>query len=442
MSPARLFYTAAWLLLTPLILPRLVWRARQQREYLRHVPERFGFYRRRTCQSVIWVHAVSVGETRAAAPLLRELRRHYPGHAFLVTHMTPTGRATAESLFDQELFEGRVHSAYLPYDYPGAAQRFLAHFHPTAGVLLETEIWPNLIAACGRAGVPLFLVNARLSERSARGYARLPGLTRESLRGLAGVAAQTEADAERLSKAGADDVQVFGNLKFDAEPPPGARAVALDLRSQWGMGRRVLVAASTREGEEALLLDAWAGESGAGESGAGAPDDWLLVIVPRHPQRFEEVARLIEARGLAYARRSAAGAVAPAARVVLGDSMGELYAYYAAADVAFVGGSLLPFGGQNLIEACAVGRPVLVGPHTFNFAQATAAAVAAGACRRVADVSELIEAAADLLTDPDGAERMALAGTAFATAHRGAARKTADWLADRLDALRGAGRRA
>ena len=404
---ARLLYSLVLHGLLPYVGLRLLWRARRQPAYLEHVGERFGIYpsRRVGAEGVIWLHAVSVGETRAAQPLVAALRAAYPGHRILLTHMTPTGRDTSEVLFG----EG-VQRAYLPYDYPWAVRRFLRHFRPSLGVFMETEIWPNLIAACGAAGVPLLLLNARLSAKSARGYARFRRLTRPALAGFRAIAAQTEDDAARLRQLGAANVSVTGSMKFDVLPPAAQLAAGRALRRRWG-ARPVLLAASTRDGEEALLLDAFA---------RSGPAEALLVLVPRHPQRFDEVALLAQARGLKLARRSADEDIAPDTRVVLGDSMGEMFAYYAACDVAFIGGSLLPYGSQNLIEACAVGVPVLVGPSTYNFAEAAEKAVAAGAALRVADADEVMRRAGELLADEAARRSMGEAGKAFTAQHRGA----------------------
>jgi 3-deoxy-D-manno-octulosonic-acid transferase len=302
---------------------------------------------------------------------------------------------------------------YLPYDYAWLARRFLRRHQPRVGILMETELWPNFIHAAARESIPLLLANARLSERSARGYARVPALTRASLARIRRVAAQSEADAVRLTRLGAATVEVVGNLKFDITPPPPLLARGADWKAHWGK-RPVLLAASTREGEEAPLLQAFA---------ATAPAATLLVLVPRHPQRFDEVAALIEAAGLSYRRRSAWAGMSdlePTVRVMLGDSLGELFAYYAACDVAFVGGSLAPLGGQNLIEAASVGRPVLVGPHTFNFEEATQGAIEAGAALRVRDADELLATALTLLADAPARARMGAAGLDFAARNRGA----------------------
>jgi 3-deoxy-D-manno-octulosonic-acid transferase len=404
-------YRLALLLAAPLIPLRLLWRGRRERGYWQHWNERLALGPA-PVTGALWIHAVSVGEMRAAQPLIEALRAAHPDTPLLLTCMTPTGRATAESLYG-----GFARIVYLPYDYAGSMRRFMRRLGPRVGILMETELWPNLIHAAARADVPLVLANARLSARSARGYARLRGLTRACLERIARVAAQTEADAARLRSLGAMTVQVTGNLKFDIAPPAGLIERGVAWKTNWGQ-RPALLAASTREGEEALLLRAFA---------AAAPAEVLLLLVPRHPQRFDEVATLIEAAGLAYQRRSALdGAVLnPDTRVLLGDSLGELFAYYAACDVAFVGGSLQPLGGQNLIEAASVGRPVLVGPHTFNFEEATRLAVEAGAALRVEDAEGLVASALKLLNDAPARVRMGEAGLAFAARHRGAAARVA-----------------
>jgi len=408
MSFWRAAYSTLLLLLVPFALLRLLWRGRRQPGYLRHIPERFGFYSSPIDAPVIWLHAVSVGETRAAEPLVKALRERWPSHRLLLTHMTPTGRATGDQVFGDT-----VSRCYLPYDLPWATTRFLSHFRPQLGLLLETELWPNLICACKTRSIPLYLVNARLSERSASGYARFSRFTRATLQALAGVAAQTSADAERLAALGAEQVTVCGNLKFDRSPRPEDLELAERFRHWFGQ-RPVFVAASTREGEEEKVLEAVE---------VASQPQLLTVIVPRHPQRFDAVAKMIAARSLAYQRRSAGQAVASTTAVVLGDSMGELYAYYGASDLAFIGGSLLPLGGQNLLEACAMGKPVIVGPHTFNFEEATQLAINAGAAVQIGDVEELGQAIAELLADAERRARMGQAGVALMGQHQGAAQR-------------------
>jgi len=401
----RLGYRLLLWLLFPWVLMHLWWRGRRQPGYREHIPERFGWYQTRPGRPVIWLHAVSVGETRAAEPLVRALAARYPGHELLLTQMTPTGRETA-----QQLYGGAATIAYLPYDYPGAVARFLARFRPRLGILMETEIWFNLVECCARLGVPLLLANARLSEKSARGYELVAPLTRAALGGLAAVSAQTREDAERLERLGARGVEVTGNLKFDVALPPQMLVLGAQLKQRIGQ-RPVLLAASTREGEEELVLEALSRIRVEG---------LLLLLVPRHPQRFDEVAALLARRNLSYLRRSDNCALPPDCRVLLGDSMGEMTAYYAACDLAFIGGSLLPYGGQNLIEACAVGRPLLFGRHMYNFAEASRLAVAAGAAIEVADAAMLGERAGQLLADQATLARMSQAALAFSRAHQGA----------------------
>lgn len=402
----RLLYTLIVFLLLPVALLYLLLRSRRQPGQFKHLPERFGFYSEAVTSPLIWVHAVSIGETRAAEPLIRALLARYPRHRILLTHMTSTGRETGETLFGD-----RVDRCYLPLDYPAAVARFLDHYRPQAGILMETELWPNLIQGVGARSIPLFLVNARLSAKSHAAYRKLRGLTRDSLATFKAVAAQGADDARRLVDLGAGDVRVTGSLKFDIALPVAQLELGRAFRQEVGEARPVLMAGSTREGEEALLLDVLPRIAVPG---------LLVAIVPRHPQRFDEVARLLEARGIRYQRRSSGKAVAAETRVVLGDSMGEMFAYYTACDVAFVGGSLVPLGGQNLIEACAAGKPVLIGPSNYNFSEATERATKAGAAIRVADAEGLAREAARLLRDPDELRRMSRAALAFAEAHRGA----------------------
>lgn len=406
----RLLYSIAVTLLLPAVVLRLLLRAHRDSRYLRHWGERFGWLRIAPRLPVIWLHAVSVGETRAAKPLVDELLAHYPSHQLVVTCMTPTGRQTS-----LELFGARVLRCYLPYDFPFAVARFLARVRPVIGIIMETEMWPNLFAACRKRGIPLFLANARMSDKSSRAYARFPKLARESFGMLAQAAAQSEADAQRLRALGVRSVAVLGNVKFDVLPPTDQLQAARLLR-QWLAPHRVLLAASTREAEEDLILDALAASP--------LPERIALVLVPRHPQRFDVVEQSLRRRGIAYHRRSRGGELAPGCRVVLGDSLGEMFTYYAAADIAFVGGSLVPLGGQNLIEACAVGTPVLLGPHTYNFSEAAEEAVQSNAALRIANASQLLAAAYRLFTDEPRRTAMGQAGRAFAERHRGATART------------------
>ncbi len=422
-------YRFALLLALPVIPARLLWRGIRERGYWRHWSERFACCREKLPDSLptgaLWIHAVSVGETRAAAPLIAALRARHPDLPVLLTCMTVTGRATAKALYGDF---ARV--CYLPYDYARLMRRFIMRERPRVGVLMETELWPNLIQEAARAKLPLVLANARLSARSARGYARLPALMRDSLAGFHAIAAQTDADAARLAQLGARKVEVTGSLKFDVSASAAQVQTGQAWRTAWGAARPVLLAASTRAGEEAAILPAFV---------ASAPSDVLLVLVPRHPQRFDEVAAKLQASGLKWIRRSQLQPSAPldaTIQVVLGDSLGELFAYYAACDLAFVGGSLLPFGGQNLIEACSVGCPVLIGLHTFNFETIAQTAIEMGAARRVENADELIVTALRLLADAPARAAMGQAGVAFAARHRGVVARVAALIEPLLDSRR------
>lgn len=398
------YTTLLWLLL-PYAFFHLYWRSRKQPEYLDHIGERFGRYAVSCDKPVIWLHTVSVGETRAAVTLVQSLRARYPDHQILLSHTTPTGRVASEQLFGDDVIR-----VYLPYDYPFAVRRFLRHFQPRVGALLETEIWFNLIHACHAETIPVLLLNARLSEKSARSYARFPKLARTSLHELYLISAQTEEDATRLASLANKAVPVMGNLKFDIAPPSTMLELGRHFRTLFGE-RPVLLLASTREGEEELLLNALQHEQ---------IEQLLIVIVPRHPQRFDEVASLVEKHGLHMQRRSSNEAISTHTQVVLGDSMGEMFAYYASCDLAFIGGSLLPFGGQNLIEACAVGTPLLIGMHTYNFEQAAELAVANGAAMRISHADDLVKQLGILMHDSNQLRNMGEAGKRFVSNNRGA----------------------
>lgn len=417
----RWLYSALLWLITPLAMLYLLRRSRRQPAYRQHWGERWGVYPRTAVpHNVIWLHAVSVGEVRAAVPLITALERAWPQHPILLTCMTPTGRETAQQLLGE-----RVQIAYLPYDYPGATGRFLKRYQPRFGLLMETELWPNLVHQCQRRSVPVFLVNARLSAKSHAGYQRFKLLLGPAFTGLSGVFAQSQADADRLSALGARNVSVVGNVKFDFQPAPelverGQRWRAT-LRS-----RPVLLLASTREGEEALLLDAL--------SLAPLPAQTLIALVPRHPQRFDEVAELLTQRGVNFIRRRAWAeeAIPTQTTVMLGDSMGELNAWYALADVAIIGGSILAFGSQNLIESCAAGTPVVLGPSTFNFAQASQMALEAGAAVQGADATQVARLAAQWLADAAAREVAGQNAQGFALAHRGATERVVALLVEQL----------
>jgi 3-deoxy-D-manno-octulosonic-acid transferase len=392
----RKLYTALLRIALPLVLARLWWRGRREPGYRSAVAERFGFYPTEQKAKVLWIHAVSVGEARAAAPLVRALHEMLPEHGILMTCTTAAGRETLKQLYGESVI-----AAYLPYDFPRAVQRFLEHFRPCLGVLMETEIWPNLLALCAEYHVPVLLANARMSERSARGYRRWRRLTGPAFASLAAACAQSAEDARRLSGLGVREVSVSGNLKFDVQPDAGQLAAGRAWRA--ALGRPVLLLASTRDGEEALLLKEIPREGGL-----------LVLIVPRHPQRFDEVAQMADAR------RTRQEMPARHPRIHRGDTMGEMAIYYAASDVALIGGSFLPLGGQNLIEALAAGTPVVVGPSMFNFAEATRLALEAGAALQAPDAASAVRQALELLGDERRRAAMASAGRELCLAHRGA----------------------
>lgn len=388
---ARSLYSAVTWVAQPLLRRKLHRRGRQEPGYLEHVAERFGHYIEQDEQGEwLWLHAVSLGETRAAAVLLARLRAMHPGLRLLLTHSTATGRAEGV-----RLLQAGDRQAWLPWDTPAAVQRFLVHFRPRVGVLMETEVWPNLVQACRRQGVPLLLLNARLNERSWRQAQRWPWLAEPAYRDLTAVYAQTEADAERLRQLGAPVRGVLGNLKFDVpwHPQPWDQGRAWRTALP---GRPVLMLASSREGEESLWLDAWQAVISKQANPAVRP---LWLLVPRHPQRFEEVVELLSGYGCRVFRRSALPTemgdelpeAALQADVWLGDTLGEMPWYYGLANLALLGGSFLPFGGQNLIEAAACECPVIIGPHTFNFSEAAELAVSTGAAVRVPSMAAAVQ---------------------------------------------------
>ena len=405
----RLLYICLGYVLAPFLLAASLWRGVRDRSYLEALPERLGFGAA-LAPGGLWVHAVSVGEVQAAASLVRALRQRYPDLPLTLTTSTPTGRGRARSLFGAD-----VTVRYLPYDLPGPVRRFLDRVRPRLGVVLETELWPNLYHACDRRGLRLVLASARVSERSVARYRRLGGIVRGALERGVVVAAQSKADADRFASLGADParVHVVGNLKFDFELPPEAATRGRALREALGAERPVWVAGSTHEGEEEIVLEAHA------RVRATRPDA-LLVLVPRHPPRFDAVAALLKRRGIVFARRSTGDAVTPATAVLLVDTLGELVLFYAAADVAFVGGSLVPIGGHNLLEPAALGKPVVTGPHTANAAPVARLLVEAGAAEVVADGDALATAVGRLLGDAAARGAAGEAGRAAVGANRGA----------------------
>jgi len=443
------WYAPAWLAVLPLAALYLLWRGRRQPEYRQHWAERFlgsGAAEAALADAapVIWVHAVSLGETRAAAPLIEQLARQYPRAGFVLTHMTPTGRAAGADIV--RTHPGRVVQRYLPYDTPFAVARFFAQIRPQVGVLMETEIWPQLLHSARARGVPLVLANARLSPRSLAKALRQRSLMQRAAAAFTVVGAQTADDAQRIGQIYSGPLQITGNAKFDMTVDAQKLAQGRQWRAQLAQhdGAPVWLFASTREGEEALIIAAlrqcglWppaltrtspSTAPAMAHPPAASTVTPRLLFVPRHPQRFNEVAALLQQEGATVLRRALwpdgfAEAGGPA--VLLGDSLGEMALYYGMADVALIGGSLLPLGGQNLIEACACGCPVVLGPHMFNFAGAADDAVAAGAAVRAGDAVGAVRALQRISADAALRQRIAAAGLEFAAAHRGATARTAE----------------
>jgi 3-deoxy-D-manno-octulosonic-acid transferase len=414
----------AWLMhwAGPLLRRKLARRALAESGYAQAVPERFGHYTQapEADSELVWVHAVSLGETRTAAILLRQWRAQSPGLRVLLTHGTATGREQGLSL----LQPGDV-QVWQPWDSRAAVDRFFTHFKPRLGVLLETEVWPNLMAAARARGLAVALVNARLSPKSLASALRLAWLARPAYGALAAVYAQTEADGRRLAQLGAPVAGVLGNLKFDARPDAAQQALARRWRA--GLAQPVLMLASSRAGEEIEFLRQWQARKLEAQPAKALK---RVLIVPRHPQRFEEVAQLVMAQGLSVSRRSQwAGApgddpAAMQADVWLGDSLGEMSLYYTLSDIALLGGSFEALGGQNLIEPATCGCPVVMGPHTFNFAEAALAAEAAGAAFRVTDMQAGLARALDLLNEPAALQQAKSAALAFGASQGGSADRT------------------
>ncbi len=436
MSVPRWLYTAFLRTLLPLVFVRLWLRGRQSPAYRLRWRERLGWAPVREAMAgaperppfvgrPLWIHAVSVGETLAALPLVQALRRQYPDLPLLITTMTPTGSERVRAIWGDDVLH-----VYAPYDVPGAITRFLAHWQPRALVVMETELWPNWLAAARSRGLPVMLANARLSERSAKGYARLGRMTQELMASLTVVAAQDAPTAERFRQLGVPANQVIqtGSLKFDISIPDEVTTEAARWRVAWALyGRPVWVAASTHAGEDGLMLEAH-------QLLRQTQPDALLILVPRHPERFESVAQQVRDAGLTMARRSQGDVVTPDTAVLLGDSMGELLCWFALSQAAFVGGSLVPTGGHNALEPLALGVPALTGPHFFNFEAINQALLAAGALAVVSDADELARALTQLFTEPALVQTRREAGLAVLATNRGAVARQlallAPWLGE------------
>lgn len=413
-----ILYNVLWRIAPPLIRRYLRKRARKNPAYLEHWGERFGAPHPNPVQQPIWIHAVSVGETRAAQPLIAELQRRFPNAPLLLTQMTPTGRATTMQLYPQ------AQCRYLPYDRRDWVAQFLREHRPQLGILMETEIWANLISGCHKNRIPFFLANARLSEKSQRSYQKIPSFIRPALRQLSAICAQTPADAQRLQQLGAPAPIVCGNTKYDIPIPPLSSELAAQFRQKIG-NRRVFLAASLREkdgqDEAELILNAWRHDS-----------DTLLVLIPRHPERFQAAYHFAQQRGFKTQKRSDNAPIRPDTQVWIGDSMGEMYAYFQAADIVFIGGSLVNTGCQNIIEPLQCGKPVLFGPSIYNFQAACQEALAAGVAQQIHSAAELVQTVTQQLMQPEIHAQQAAKAAVYLAQHRGASQRIADVIEQHL----------
>lgn len=406
----RAFYSCLFYLLIPFILIRLIWRSISAPSYRDRWCERFALYKKSFPQNVIWFHAVSVGEAEALFPLAKKIQREYPNVTLLITTTTPTGSARVKAVMQDS-----VEHVYLPYDVPCAVKRFMRCFRPRMTVIMETEIWPNLFAHCGKNEIPLYIVNARLTEKSARGYQKIPALIAPALACVKLIAAQTQDDADRFIAIGAktEKVRKLGNIKFDVEVPNEIIKQGAQLKADLFTGRFVWLIASTHKDEEAIFLKVYK------EIKLRMPE-LLLVIVPRHPERFDEVQKLCEQSHLAVVRRTSDEACRQDDDVYLVDTMGELKMVYAASDVAFVGGSMVPVGGHNILEAAAVGTPVMFGPYMANFKEIAEGVLRQDAAIQCQNEDEIIKAVNTLYMDPKYRQLLAEKGKEFIRQNQGA----------------------
>lgn len=387
----RYFYTLLFYLLLPFILLRLLWRAQKAPAYAKRWAERFGYIKNfPRLDNSIWIHAVSLGEVLAAAPLIKALQKQFPEQAMVVTTLTPTGSERVHAIFNSS-----VYHVYAPYDLPDAIARFLTHCQPKLLVIIETEIWPNIIHSCAMRKIPLLIANGRLSKQSAQGYQRFASLTQQTLAQVTHLAVQTQAEAERFIGLGmqASRITVTGNIKFDIEIPANVSEQAQQLKQQWGADRPVWIAASTHQSEDEVVLAAF-------KIIRQQFPQLLLILVPRHPERFNQVASLCLQQGFSITRRSENVMATVTTDIFLGDTLGELLLFYHAADIAFVGGSLVPVGGHNLLEPAAVSIPTLTGPNMFNFLEINRMLQAAGAVFKVTNSQQMAEQILRLLNNP------------------------------------------
>lgn len=420
----RIFYSLILYSITPLFFLRLLIRGKKAPDYLRRWNERLAIYQISPLkESIIWLHAVSVGEVEAAFPLIQKIQKQFPEHTILVTTTTPTGSSRVRSLFGKS-----IRHVYLPYDLPVCVKRFYKVFNPKIGIIIETEIWPNLFYYSAQNATPLVIVNARLSQKSATGYGYLRSLVKSTLAQVSCIAAQTEADVKRFIEIGADAAKLrsTGNIKFDLILPNDIYVNAAKLREEIFNRRPVLIAASTHDGEDGQILDAF---SIVKESFPNL----LLVLVPRHPERFGTVAELSLKHGFDVIRRSDKQACRPNTNVFLGDTLGELKVFYAASDIAFVGGSLVAKGGQNVLEPAAIGIPVITGPHTFNFKNIVRMLIETTAAIRVENSDDLANRVVDLMADKKKRIEMGEQGKRFVQKNRGAVDRTMECILGVMD---------
>jgi len=411
---ARLFYGLLGYLLIPIIIGRLLFRGFKARDYWRRWSERFGFFKPLSSHKRIWIHAVSFGEIQASVPLIKALQLKYPSFDFLITTMTPTGAQRSKELFGETITH-----LYLPYDLWHAVFLFLNKTKPTIGIIIETELWFNLFQACKKRNIPLFLINARLSEKSFQKYQKfIPNLTKQTLQCLTHIAAQTNDDAKRLQQLGANNITIMGNLKFDVEIPESIFEKAEELKRNFE-NRKIWIAASTHEGEETILLNVH-------QQIQRKIPNVLLILVPRHPERFNSIFQMCEQREFKTSRRSLSQKISIKTDIYLGDTMGELLMLYAVADVAFVGGSLICRGGHNLIEPAAVGKPILTGQFMFNFSDITKRLLEINAAEQVFDEQQLLEKVLFLLENPTQCKIIGKKGKAFVEQNRGALERVLD----------------
>ncbi len=414
----RYIYSVGYYLALPGLLVRMWWRSvRYNPEYRARWRERFGWFKAIDCPKVIWIHAVSMGETLAAVPLVKALLAQYPDYRIVMTSTTPTGAAQVSKSFGD-----KVTAIHTPYDLPDAVHRFLARVHPVLGIILETELWPNLLAACRSHPIPLMLANARLSEGSCRGYRRIGPLAAEMVNSFTLVAAQASLDGDRFLALGLDNqrLQVTGNIKFDIQLPADLMARGQAFRTEWG-SRLVWVAASTHEGEESVILEAF-------QIIKAQFPNILLVLVPRHPERFAKVKQLCVQAGYSVAQRSLKDMVSADTPILLGDTMGELMLFYAAADATFVGGSLVPVGGHNLIEPAILGKPVFTGPQLHNFVDISKLLFQVGGAEKITDAQTLASATLSVLENPKKGQEMGEKGRTAILSNTGALAKHLDWI--------------